>query len=295
MNEFKTYHPIVNFIYFVAVIGFSVFFMHPLCLFISLLSGFSYSVILKGRKAIKTNLLYMFPMLLLMAVMNPLFNHHGATIITYLPDGNPLTFESIIYGIASALMIISVICHFSSYNEIMTSDKFIYLFGRIIPTLSLILSMTLSFVPKFTRQIKVVINAQKCMGRDISKGNIFKRAKIGISILSIMVTWALENMIETADSMKSRGYGLYKRTSYSNYIFDKRDKMALLCIILLILYTLSGNMSGDMAFSYYPVLETQNFSVLSLSFFASYLLLCTYPIIIELWEVRKWKAIKSTT
>lgn len=295
MNEFKTYHPIVNFIYFVAVIGFSVFFMHPLCLFISLLSGFSYSVILKGRKAIKTNLLYMFPMLLLMAVMNPLFNHHGATIITYLPDGNPLTFESIIYGIASALMIISVICHFSSYNEIMTSDKFIYLFGRIIPTLSLILSMTLSFVPKFTRQIKVVINAQKCMGRDISKGNIFKRAKIGISILSIMVTWALENMIETADSMKSRGYGLYKRTSYSNYIFDKRDKMALLCIILLILYTLSGNMSGDMAFSYYPVLETQNFSVLSLSFFASYLLLCTYPIIIELWEVRKWKTIKSTT
>lgn len=295
MNEFKTYHPIVNFIYFVAVIGFSVFFMHPLCLFISLLSGFSYSVILKGRKAIKTNLLYMFPMLLLMAVMNPLFNHHGATIITYLPDGNPLTFESIIYGIASALMIISVICHFSSYNEIMTSDKFIYLFGRIIPTLSLILSMTLSFVPKFTRQIKVVINAQKCMGRDISKGNIFKRAKIGISILSIMVTWALENMIETADSMKSRGYGLYKRTSYSNYIFDKRDKMALLCIILLSLYTLSGNMSGDMAFSYYPVLETQNFSVLSLSFFASYLLLCTYPIIIELWEVRKWKTIKSTT
>ena len=295
MNEFKTYHPIVNFIYFVAVIGFSVFFMHPLCLAISLFSSFSYSVILKGKKIIKTNLLYMLPMLVLMAVMNSLFNHHGATIITYLPDGNPLTFESIIYGIASALMIISVICHFSSYNEIMTSDKFIYLFGRIIPTLSLILSMTLSFVPKFTRQIKVVINAQKCMGRDISNGNIFKRAKIGISILSIMVTWALENTIETADSMKSRGYGLCKRTSYTNYRFEKRDKVALVYVILLTLCTLSGYFSGAMSFSYYPALETQTFSILSLSFFVSYFLLCTYPIIIEFLEVRKWKAIKSRT
>ena len=51
MNEFKTYHPIVNFVYFVFVIGFSCFFMHPVCLVISLVSGFSYSVMLKGRKA----------------------------------------------------------------------------------------------------------------------------------------------------------------------------------------------------------------------------------------------------
>ena len=156
MSEFKTYHPIVNFVYFVFVIGFSCFFMHPVCLCISLASGFTYSVMLKGRKAIKTNLIYMLPMLLLMALINPAFNHEGVTIIEYLPSGNPLTLESIIYGLCAAIMIVSVICHFSCYNEVMTSDKFIYLFGKIIPAMSLIISMTLRFVPKFASQLKVV-------------------------------------------------------------------------------------------------------------------------------------------
>ena len=122
MNKFKTYHPVVNFIYFVFVIGFSMFFMHPLCLLISLACGFTYSVMLKGRRAIKTNLIYMLPMLILMALINPAFNHEGITILKYLPSGNPLTLESIIYGMSAATMIVSVICWFSCYNSVMTSN-----------------------------------------------------------------------------------------------------------------------------------------------------------------------------
>ena len=293
MSEFKTYHPIVNFTYFVFVIGFSCFFMHPVCLCISLASGFTYSVILKGKKAIKTNLIYMLPMLILMALINPAFNHEGVTIIEYLPSGNPLTLESIIYGLCAAAMIVSVICHFSCYNEIMTSDKFIYLFGKIIPAMSLIISMTLRFVPKFAAQLKVVANAQKCLGRDVSNGSIIKRAKCGLNILSIMTTWSLENAIETADSMKSRGYGIPGRTAFSIFTFDNRDKKALICILLLGLYTLIGNLMGRMYFSFFPRVEAADVSVFGISIFLAYLLLCICPIIIELWEVRKWKALRS--
>lgn len=292
-NEFKTYHPIVNFTYFLLVIGFSCVFMHPACLVISLLSAFFYSVMLKGKKAVKTNLIYMIPMLIFAALINPAFNHEGITIIKYLPGGNPLTLESVIYGLAAAAMLVSVICWFSCYNEIMTSDKFIYLFGRIIPSLSLILSMTLRFIPKFSAQLKVVANSQRCMGRDISNGSIIKRAKHGLSILSIMTTWALENAIETADSMKSRGYGHPGRTAFSIFTFDKRDKKALFCIIVLGVYTIVGYLSGGMYFRYFPSVKTNNLSVFGMSVFISYSALCMCPIIIELWEVRRWKAIKS--
>ena len=292
-NEFKTYHPIVNFTYFLLVIGFSCVFMHPACLAISLLSAFFYSVMLKGQKAVKTNLIYMIPMLIFAALINPAFNHEGITIIKYLPGGNPLTLESVIYGLAAAAMLVGVICWFSCYNEIMTSDKFIYLFGRIIPSLSLILSMTLRFIPKFSAQLKVVVNSQRCMGRDISNGSIIKRAKHGLSILSIMTTWALENAIETADSMKSRGYGHPGRTAFSIFTFDKRDKKALFCIIVLGLYTLVGYLSGGMYFRYFPSVKTNNLSVFGMSVFISYSALCMCPIIIELREVRRWKAIKS--
>ena len=293
MNEFKNYHPIVNFTYFVLVIGFSCFFMHPVCLLISLLSAFTYSVMLKGRKQLKTNLIYMVPMLIMMALINPAFNHEGVTVIKYLPSGNPLTLESVIYGLCAAVMIAGVICYFSCYNEIMTSDKFIYLFGKIIPSLSLIISMTLRFVPKFASQLKVVTNAQKCMGRDVRQGSIIKRAKNGLNILSIMTTWSLENAIETADSMKARGYGIEGRTAFSIFTFDKRDKKALVCILFLGAYTLAGNLMGGMAFSYFPSMKWADISPFGISVFISYLLLCIFPVIIELREVRRWKALRS--
>ena len=292
-SEFKTYHPIVNFTYFVFVIGFSCFLMHPACLCISLVSGFTYSVMLKGKKQVRNNLIYMIPMLLAMALINPAFNHEGVTIIEYLPSGNPFTLESIIYGICAAVMIVCVICHFSCYNEIMTSDKFIYLFGKIIPAMSLIISMTLRFVPKFVVQLKVVTNAQRCMGRDVSNGSIIKRAKSGLNILSIMTTWSLENAIETADSMKSRGYGIPGRTAFSIFTFDKRDGKALICILVLGAYTLTGNLMGGMYISFFPSMKMADVSIYGISVFVAYLLLCICPIIIELWEVRKWKALKS--
>ncbi len=267
--------------------------MHPVCLCISLACGFTYSVMLKEKKAIKTNLIYMLPMLIMMALINPAFNHEGITIIEYLPSGNPLTLESIVYGLCAATMIVSVICHFSCYNEVMTSDKFIYLFGKIIPAMSLIISMTLRFVPKFASRLKVVTNAQRCLGRDVSNGSIIKRAKHGLNILSIMTTWSLENAIETADSMKSRGYGIPGRTAFSIFTFDKRDKKALICILFLGIYTLAGNLMGGMYFSFFPSMKSADVSPFGISVFAAYLLLCICPIIIELWEVRKWKALRS--
>ncbi len=293
MNEFKSYHPVVNFIYFVFSIGFSCVFMHPVCLCVSLACSFAYSVMLKGRKAIKTNLLYMLPTMLLTALINPAFNHEGVTIIRYLPGGNPLTLESIVYGLSAAVMLVSVICWFSCYNEVMTRDKFIYVFGRIIPSVSMIISITLRFVPKFAAHLKTVINAQKCIGRDMSHGSALQRAKNGLAILSIMTTWALENAIETADSMKSRGYGLPRRTAFSVFTFDKRDTKTLVIIAVLGLYTLVGGISDGMYFRYFPSIKAAEFSPFSLSVFAAHMLLCIYPIIIEIVEVRRWKALKS--
>lgn len=56
MNEFKTYHPIVNFVYFIFVIGFSCVFMHTVCLMISLLCSFTYSVMLKEKSLSRKHL-----------------------------------------------------------------------------------------------------------------------------------------------------------------------------------------------------------------------------------------------
>lgn len=292
-DSFSSFHPIVSFTYFAAVLLFSMFFLHPIFLAIAFVSAFIYSIILKGRRAVKFNILYMLPMLLFMAILNPAFNHQGVTILFYLKSGNPITLESVLYGVAAACMFVTVILWFSCYNAIMTSDKFIYLFGRIIPALSLILSMVLRFVPRYKAQIKAISNAQKCIGRDVSQGNIIKRGKNGIKILSIMTTWALENAIETADSMKSRGYGLPKRTSFSLFRFDNRDKVAFTIISVLITIILIGGAMGENTMVFFPSINIGRITFLSLGIYIVYLTLCMMPIIINILEVVKWKYIDS--
>lgn len=291
-HSFSHYHPVVNFTYFALVLICAMFFMHPVCLAVSLMCSFAYSVQLNGKRALKFNLAYMLPLLLVSALLNPAFNHEGITVLAYLPDGNPLTLESVAYGIAAACMIVSVISWFSCYNAVMTSDKFLYLFGRVIPALSLIFSMVLRFVPRFKAQVRVVSDAQKCIGRDVSNGSVLQRARHGLTILSILVTWALENAIETADSMKSRGYGRPGRTAFSIFVFDSRDKKAMLAIGLVGLYTIIGAFFGAMDFRFFPSMQGTGLTLYSVSVFAAYFILCVIPMAIEFWEDRKWKAMK---
>ncbi|MBU3129530.1 energy-coupling factor transporter transmembrane component T [Clostridium tagluense] len=292
-DSFSTFHPVINFSYFTSVLLFSMFFIHPIFLGIALICSFTYSIMLKGKSALKFNLIYMLPLLVFMAIINPAFNHEGVTIIFYLKNGNPITLESILYGVMSAGMFISVILWFSCYNVVMTSDKFIYIFGKIIPALSLIFSMVLRFVPRYKQQIKIISNGQKCIGRDISQGNIIKRAKNGIKILSIMTTWALENAIETADSMKSRGYGLTKRSSFSIFHFDDRDKITLTVISSLIIYIFIGMVMGQNTMRFFPSMKIKNITFFSITIYISYFILCILPVIINIAEVIKWKHIRS--
>lgn len=293
MNSFKSYHPIVNFTYFAFVIVFNMIFMNPICLAISLISSFAYSIMAGKSKALKFNIGFIVPIILIAIIVNPLFSHEGITILGYLPSGNPITKESILYGVGTGIMLGSVICWFSCYNLIMTSDKFIYIFGRITPSLSLILSMVLRFVPLFKQRLKAISNSQKAIGKDISQGSIIQRAKNGLNILSIMITWSLENAIETSESMKSRGYGLKGRTAFSIYTMDYRDKRELILMLILGGYIIAGSILGGIDFTYYPSTSPIKIDLFSVSIYTAYLLLCITPIIIEGREELKWKYLKS--
>lgn len=294
-DAFSSLHPIVNFLYFGLVLTFSMCFMHPICLGVSFLSSLSYSLCLRGRKSERFSLLSMLPIMLLAALINFAFNHEGETILCYLASGNPLTLESIAYGCAAAVMLVAVLFWFSCYNEVMTSDKFMYLFGRIIPALSLVLSMTLRFVPKFAAQLRVVSDAQRCAGRGVPGKNMRRRIQRAVTILSIMLTWSLENAVETADSMKSRGYGLPGRTAFSVYRFDDRDKGILIWLLFCGVYILSGWIVGGVFFRYYPTLKGVALTAFPLSFMLAYLALCLTPIILNVKEDRAWKHSQLTT
>ena len=293
MSEFKTFHPIVNFAFFLAVIGFSMVFMHPVCLAVSIVTAVCWQIMMKGMRAVRFGIFGILPILIISALINPAFNHEGKTILCYLPSGNPLTAESIIYGLSAAVMLASVIEWFASFNEIITSDKLMYLFGKIIPSLSLVLSMTLRFVPRFKERIKDFSAAQKAIGRGAFEKGIINRAKGGLKILSAVVTDSMESAIETADSMHCRGYGLPGRSAFSNYRLDKRDAFALIWIVLTATYVIVGSISGGMHFRYFPSIKYAEPGIYQISIFAAYLGLCFMPVFIEIREAFRWKMLKS--
>jgi len=293
IDHFSRFHPIVNFTYFAFVIGFSMFFLHPIYMLISIGGAFVYSIILNGKRGLKFNVVFMLPMLILVGCINPLFNHEGATILFYLKNGNPFTLESVIYGLISSTMLVTVIMWFSCYNKIMTSDKFIYLFGKIIPSLSLILSMVLRFVPEYKAKIITISNAQKCIGNDVTNGNIIQKAKNGIKILSIMTTWALENGIETADSMKARGYGLKGRTAFSNYRMMTRDKIVFILIVSLGVFIIGCSTFDLTTVRYFPTIKFTGFGMINIVSYIGYFILCFIPVFITTREEIRWKYLIS--
>ena len=279
----------VNFVYFTLVLMFSMFFMHPVYLTASLLCAAAFSIRLSGKSALRPQLKFLLPTVLAVALINPAFSHAGVTILAYLPSGNPLTLESIVYGTAAAVMLAAVILWFSCFNVVMTTDKFVYLFGRVIPAMSLVLSMAFRFVPRFAAQFREVSEAQRCIGRDLSEGSAVERIKKAASIVSIMVTWSLENAAQTADSMKSRGYGLSGRTAFSVYRLDGRDKALLVWLLLCGFYIACGWAAGGIEFHYYPMITGAQLGAFQLSFMLAYLLLCLTPIVLDAVEDIKWK------
>ncbi|MCH5279673.1 MAG: energy-coupling factor transporter transmembrane protein EcfT [Christensenellaceae bacterium] len=292
-DTFSSIHPAIEMFYFAWVLVITMLMTHPAVLITTLISTSVYAVYLKGGRALKFELICVLPLMLLTAAMNPLFNHAGVTTLFYLSNGNPITLEAVLYGLAAAAMFGGIMVCFSCYNHIVTSDKLMYVFGRIIPSLSLLISMALRFVPRFSGHIKDVSNSQKNIGMSVETGSIIKRLRSGLSILSATVTWALENAVITADSMKSRGYGLKGRTAFSIFKFYKRDKIVLITLAALAIVFALCIFTGQIYIRYYPSVRINGHSISAIAGYVSFAVFCNLPMILNVSEDIKWRRSES--
>ena len=214
-------------------------------------------------------------------------------MLRYLPSGNPLTLESILYGLGAGLTLCTALIWFSDYTRVMTSDKFVYLFGRIVPALSLVLSMTLRFVPRFSAQARRVSRAQAAVGNDMHTGSPVHRIRCALMVFSILVTWSLENAVDTADSMRARGYGLPGRSAFSIFTLTKRDKLLLAVMGLLGGTVIAGYALGALSWRYYPSVKGAGFAPLSVLCYLSFLILNLIPVILEQKEAAVCRRLRS--
>ena len=310
-SGFKGYHPLVNVLFFISIIAFGMLLRHPGYLVISFISSTAYYLKLSGKDGRKTVFRFLLPMLLFVVIINSFFNHYGVTTLFILPSGNNFTFEALVMGIVSGITVVSVIQWFFCCNEVVTEDKFMHIFGRILPKGALVVSMILRFVPLYRRRYKEILQARKCMGLNGTDSFICKM-KNTFKNIGILVSWSFENAIETADSMKARGYGLKGRTYYSGFQWQTGDTLALILLVLFDALIIFGLVSNSAYCIYNPYviinqpsemgttyiinelnLTINPFSFLSIVSLIAFTLLCFLPLTIDLKEDIKWHRLQS--
>lgn len=286
MKSFDQYDPLVITIYFFSLTGIAMFGSHPLFMAIYLVGGVSYFILRNGRKHAGSHL-YFLLLFIILAAANPLTSHNGKTVLLVINDA-PITLEALLYGLNSAAMAVGVIYWFRSFSQIMTSDKLLYITGRFSPNLSLIISMTLRFIPLFGRQMKKTAETQKAMGL-FKDDNMIDSIKGWVRIFSIVVTWALENSLVTSASMEARGCGTAKRTSFSDFRFSTADAALLAADLLLLCICAIGAPN----FEFYPEIKQTGCGFSGICAVCAYFVMSMMPIIIETRASLKWKYLKS--
>lgn len=288
MRALDRYEPFAVLIYFASVTGCAMFMMHPVIIVLSLMGAFALWFTRNGFEHMRSHLLYL-ALFIVMTLINPLTHHNGVTVLLVIND-NPITLEALIYGAMASAMIVGVMYWFRCFSQIMTSDKLLYIFGRLSPRIALVLSMALRYVPRLSAQAKKINDAQKTLGL-YREDNVIDGARGGMRVFSILVTWALENGITTADSMAARGYGAGRRSFYAIYHMRKTDIAAIAVSLALLAAMIS--LRRYAAFAYYPALDAIGLDAGSITLYVFYALLAFAPTIVELGEGLKWHFLRS--
>lgn len=290
---FEKCHPAVNFIYFAGVIAGTIAFQHPIFLVISFLCAFAYSIKRNGWKALVFNLVLL-PLIVAFALYYSSYHHFGITVLEQNMIGNNMTLESLVYGFVLGAVVAGALMWFSCVFSVFTTDKVVYLFGKVSPRLSLFLAIVLRMIPRIKKEAKKINTAQKGIGRGVSQGNFFQRPKNCIRIFSMLITWTIESLTTASESMRSRGSSLRGRKAFSIYRFDDRDRAYVVGMFLCLTLTAMAVILRQTNIFYDPKIIMTPITAMSFLFYAGYGAFCLMPLGLELWtEYRFWKARKT--
>lgn len=266
MRRMERLHPICTLLYLLLVLGVTVFSREPVVLAESLSGAILTAVALNKAKA-----LWSVPTVIIaVAVTNPLFVHNGMTVLFFVED-IPFTLEAVVYGAIFGVCISAAALWSVCSVSFMTTDKYIMLFGSVVPSLGLVLSCAVRFLPLFIRR-----TAEYMVGKESLRDKL--------KAVSMSMGHSAEQAMEQALSMRSRGYGTVKRTFYSTYRFTLWDRTVLVCILLFGAGSIVGMALGGGQFYYYPALSRLRFLPADMLLYVCFGALCIIPFATALWE-----------
>lgn len=291
--KFDSYHPMINLIYFVAAITCTVCFKHPIFLTIGYFCAFVYSVKLGGWKIFLLNMVFLL-LAFGYAARYASYEHFGVTVLAVNMIDNEITLESIVYGLVNGFVFATVCMWCCCIFMLITADKIVYLFGRISPKLSLFVSILLRTVPRVKVRAKRIEISREGIGKGIVQGNLWQKFLHLLSLISILITWTMEDFVESSNSMKSRGYSLRGRTAFSIYRFDNRDRSLVIVFFWCLTVIGMGVLLNQTTMYFDPMLIMNPITSLSYVFYAVYALFLVLPMGLQIIGEYQFKKLRTS-
>lgn len=282
----KQCHPFASFLFFAVLLAFIMFISNPVITVLSVISGLIFLVTLGAKIKLRDAVFY-FLLILASSVVNPMFVHKGETVLFFLND-NPITAEAFLYGADIGASIVGIIIWFRCFNIVMTNEKILFLFGKILPKTAFVISSAMGFIPTIKLKAEEIKTAEKVMGI-FSGDTLYDRMKATAYIYSILITFAFENAVEMGSAMKSRCYGNNKPVYYSAYNWKKSDTLFSAVYSAIFLMMLYFTARGFLSFQFYPTASYSLTSEYAFIPYLSFLAVCLLPSILNIKEELIWK------
>jgi energy-coupling factor transport system permease protein len=291
VRGFQSFHPMILLLYYIIALAGIMLYQHPVFLGVAVLLILFIHFLLDGGQELKKWRTMIIVMGVLSLILTPFFNQRGNYILFYLFE-KQVVLEAVWQGVMIALTLVCILTLFLTFNMVITPDKFVFLFSKILPQWALLIMLSMRFVPLLRKRLIEIGDVQRVKGLSVTSGSLKKRAENGMLLLQTLLTWSLEESIQTADSMTARGYGLEKRSKYQPFYMKKRDWVALVFLVLAGSLVLFGWWLGDGVLTLLPILETVWLQGREWLYFFLFLIFIGFPVWTEGKEMVKWKYLR---
>ncbi|XQY91373.1 energy-coupling factor transporter transmembrane component T [Metabacillus sp. HB246100] len=287
MRGVHSLHPFVQLLFYLGATALVMLYKHPVFLLVGAILLILFNLQLDKGRTLKSWFMMLLFISFFFLLINPLVNHRGTHILFYLND-NPVMLEAVLQGVIAGLTLFTLFILFASYQLVVTADRFLFLFAKWLPQWALLTMLSMRFVPLLRRRLTEIETVQKAKGSSVTEGRKKDRIKHGITIVQVLLTWSLEEAVQTADSMAARGYGLKNRSKYTPFKLKNYDIIAIIYLVSLASIGVLGWWLGDGVLMIEPVLETMKLQGREWFYLGAFSLYIGTPIIIQGREVILW-------
>lgn len=296
-RAYDSYHPLVLMLYSVCVLVCAMLFFQPVYIALSVLFGFALHVCLSGWRASVRPLRWELPFIAVIVLLNGLFSSNGVTVLFSIA-GHAFYLEPFVFGLAMGFTLLAALLWFADVARLVGLDRLMELGAARLPNVTMMVALCARLVPRLLREGRQISTVQGvCLA---TAGNAaadtpprrspvrrFVRASSRqLRSASVLMGLSMEDSLDTADSMRARGWGATShRSVYHKTRFAAADARALIVIVALVASCVILSVKGWTGYSFYPFLDPVGMQV----GYVVYALLLALPFFEYIREVIRWK------